>query len=238
MSEVWLPVVGYEGLYEVSNQGRVRSLDRVVTKSNSRQQVVFGRILKPKQHNGYRHVDLSANGKVRRFRIHQLVCPAFNGGPPNSEERQEIRHLNGIKLDNTPENLCWGSSSENKFDSVRHGVHYPTREEFCKYGHSFDAENTKITILEDGRQRRTCLKCRYRRHREWKDKIRSPNYQRRDEICKRGHKRTRENTLVSNGRRRCRDCSREYLLEYRRAKANGEQYQRQVPKRYGAVNVA
>lgn len=231
-----MPVVDYEGLYEVSSKGRVRSLGRVVQRSDGRSQRINARLMKLKEHKGYYYVDLSSGGIVRRFGVHQLVCTVFNGLPPSFIRKPETRHFNGNKIDNAPTNLLWGSSSDNKFDSVRQGVHFPARETECKYGHTYSESNILLKVKSDGGHERVCLPCRTRRSREWKDKIRNPNYQHRDKICKRGHRRTIENTLISNGRRRCRDCRREYLREYRKAKINGTRYSRSVPQRYGAVD--
>lgn len=114
-SEVWKPVRGYEGLYEVSNTGRVRALF-----SNSNFQKV-GRILKPWiTRNGYCQIHLMRPGQKPKGKcIHTLMLEAFVGPAP---EKCEARHLNGVRHDNRCENLAWGTHKENSEDSRRHGT--------------------------------------------------------------------------------------------------------------------
>jgi hypothetical protein len=126
--EEWRPVVGWEGLYEVSDQGRVRSLDRVVTKSNGVFMTVRGRMLRPSfDRDGYAMVGLSdVTGKrkgcvppSRSYTVHRLVCIAFHGLPP---EKTETCHVSGVKADNRASNLHWGSKSKNNNDKIAHGT--------------------------------------------------------------------------------------------------------------------
>lgn len=131
MSERWLPVVGYEGLYEVSDMGRVRSLDRAIvvmmpggwkTASGSTIRHYRGRVLR--QHvgsDGHPTVNLSRDGEQPTRQVHVLMLEAFAGPRPPG---QEARHLNDIKTDNRwPENLCWGTRKENFADRVLNGIH-------------------------------------------------------------------------------------------------------------------
>lgn len=114
MTEEWRPVVGFEGLYEVSDQGRVRSAPRPKTR---------GGLLRPGGHrSGHLHVVLSRAGRVCTRQVHRLVLEAFTGPCP---EGQECRHLNGDPADNRHVNLCWGTRSENVQDMIRHGTHNP-----------------------------------------------------------------------------------------------------------------
>jgi hypothetical protein len=116
--ERWLPVVGYEGLYEVTNRGRVRSLDRnVTTRAGVRR--YKGRALRSTLVNGYPWVTLSLVGKLTARPVHQLVMEAFVGPRP---EGQEVRHLNDIKTDcRWPENLAYGTKKENFADRLVNG---------------------------------------------------------------------------------------------------------------------
>lgn len=104
-AEEWRDIPGYEGLYQVSNLGRVRSVDHVVTRT------VKGRILRPRlRKNGYLVVTLSGGGPKD---VHRLVALAFHGrGRPG----EQVRHLNGNRTDPRAENLAWGSQSENERD--------------------------------------------------------------------------------------------------------------------------
>jgi NUMOD4 motif/HNH endonuclease len=118
MSEVWKDVPGFEGLYQVSNIGRVKSLARVVPHPGG-DLTIKARYLRPGTNDRYPYVFLSIYGKPRRFRIHTLVLTAFAGPAP---EGHECRHLNDNSADNRwPENLVWGTSAQNKADMIANG---------------------------------------------------------------------------------------------------------------------
>ena len=111
MTEIWLPIEGYENLYEVSNLGRVRRLESVVTGKNGVTRKVSGKILKPRtQQNGYLTVELYKNGIRRHFLLHRLVATAFL---PRSDKKFQVNHLDENKLNNTVENLEWCTAKEN-----------------------------------------------------------------------------------------------------------------------------
>jgi hypothetical protein len=119
MQENWRPVVDYEDLYEVSDQGRVRSFDRVTVFSDGRKRTFRGRMLTPGHSQGYPRVNLYAADKSVRPRvIHQLVTEAFIGPCPDG---QEVRHYDGDKKNCTLGNLIYGTRSDNYFDKYRHG---------------------------------------------------------------------------------------------------------------------
>lgn len=113
--ERWLPVVGYVGMYEVSNLGRVRSIPRVDTNGRSRK----GRVLL--QHivgEDYPGVSLSRGGKVKKVYVHTLMLEAFVGPRPPGAAGL---HWNDVPNDNRLENLRWGTYGENYADAVRNG---------------------------------------------------------------------------------------------------------------------
>ena len=111
MLELWKPVQRYEGLYEVSNMGNVRSLDRTVPHKRLGEQKRRGKMLSPRLDSyGYPQVILSRNGCVQLFCVHRLVGEAFLSNP---EDKPCINHLNGIKADNRAENLEFCTYSEN-----------------------------------------------------------------------------------------------------------------------------
>ena len=111
MTEIWRPIEGYENLYEVSNLGRVRSLERTVIRKNGVKRKVSEKILKPgTQQNGYLMVTLHKNGVRRSFYLHRLVLTAFN---PNSDKKLQVNHLSEDKTDNSVENLEWCTAKEN-----------------------------------------------------------------------------------------------------------------------------
>jgi hypothetical protein len=151
----WLPVDG-ASFYQVSSDGRIRSIDRMVYNRGinaSYQQA--GRELKLQIHrNGY------LGGRYHRddrgmatFQVHRLVCAAFHGPMPSP--RHEVRHLNGNPQDNRAENLAWGTGSDNSFDQVRHGTHANASKTRCLRDHPLSGDNV---IYEYGRRR--CLACR------------------------------------------------------------------------------
>ena len=110
MTEIWLPIEGYENLYEVSNLGRVRRLESVVTSKAGVKQKFPGKILKPRANKGYLMVQLCKNGIIRDFLIHRLVAAAFI---PNPDKKFQVNHLSEDKLNNSVENLAWCSAKEN-----------------------------------------------------------------------------------------------------------------------------
>jgi hypothetical protein len=124
MQEIWKPVVGYAAFYEVSDQGRVRSLDRT-TRTHYKSGLVSrhfyaGRNLKPGlSSNGYRTVSLNRRGKRASFCVQYLVLAAFVGPRKKAEV---IRHLDGVRENNQLSNLAWGTAKENAADALRHGT--------------------------------------------------------------------------------------------------------------------
>lgn len=148
--EQWHPVLGYEGKYEVSDHGRVRSLP-----GGKRQ----GKILTPiKQHHGHVMVSLY-DGFLKQKFIHELVLESFDQPRP---EGLFCRHLNGDPTDNRVENLKWGTALENARDMVRHGTCWQTQKTHCPSGHEYNSENTRYY----GR-RRYCIPCNIARSRAW-----------------------------------------------------------------------
>jgi hypothetical protein len=111
--EIWKPANGYEGYYEVSSMGRVRSVDRTTPHPRNKTMVLArkGRILKYEfDKYGYPVVTLSKDSKTKTFKIHRLVAMAFVDNPNNLSE---IDHINAKKYDNRPENLRWCTTQQN-----------------------------------------------------------------------------------------------------------------------------
>lgn len=112
--ETWKSIKGYEGLYEVSNLGRVRSLDRMVMMVNKGvlcKSLRHGRILNPcLVGDGYCNVNLFKNGKGKHHLVHRLVATAFI---PNPENLPEINHKDENKTNNVVSNIEWCSSQYN-----------------------------------------------------------------------------------------------------------------------------
>ena len=121
MIENWKPVIGYENLYEVSDLGNVRSLDRFVPKEKNARK---GKLLKPRtdvKGAGYRYINLSKNGKSKKINVHVLVLEAFVCLRPSPE--MHARHLDGKRNNPVLSNLAWGTQSENAKDKIQHGTH-------------------------------------------------------------------------------------------------------------------
>lgn len=118
MQEVWKPIVGYEGLYDVSNLGRVRSHDRVVRGSGRNKNGTVtrkGRVLKPVMNKatGYYHVVLSnRNSELHGFSIHRLVAFAFCEMPAGLENPC-VNHKDEVKTNNCADNLEWCTHAYN-----------------------------------------------------------------------------------------------------------------------------
>lgn len=139
--EVWVPLPGWP-IYEVSSLGRIRSIDRISFEKGGRtcRRRGYIRKLYTNPVNGYLVVSIGNNGKWSTRAVHVLVALAFHGPKPSANS--VVRHLNGDKYDNRPENLAWGTMSDNNFDLVVHGTHFNTKKTHCKYGHPFNEENT------------------------------------------------------------------------------------------------
>lgn len=162
-AERWLPVCGYEGLYEASDQGRVRSLDRTIIAQGARgphKRTYKGKILRPgvTRSTGYLSVILYKGNKGESRPIHVLVATAFLG----PGDGLHVLHCDGSRDNNRLENLRWGTRSDNLRDAVRHGTHPQTKKTHCPHGHEYTPENTLITPTRKGGTypARRCLTCK------------------------------------------------------------------------------
>ena len=154
--EQWRPVRGYEGIYEVSSHGRVRSVDRVVTRSDGQVRRFKGKVRSTPllQQTGYPFVNLCIQGKCQVRTVHSLVAEAFIGPRP---EGAEVCHNDGNPANNRVDNLRYGTSSDNALDKVRHGTHHNTAKTHCPLGHELFVENIPPSHAKLGH--RKCLAC-------------------------------------------------------------------------------
>lgn len=157
MTENWRPVVGYEGSYEVSDAGRVRSVERRIVQRNGHPLTVRPRVLRQYDagtgRTGHRRVRLLQAGKGRSLWVHRLVLLAFVGPPPGGTE---ACHNDGDPTNNRLENLRWDTRRENALDIVRAGEHHEASKTHCKHGHEFTPENTRYVGPRKWRHCRTC----------------------------------------------------------------------------------
>jgi hypothetical protein len=123
MEEIWKSVNGYDGFYEVSNQGRVRSVNRVIIQPLKGVNTAFkykSSILKGiTDSGGYPLVGLSINRKHKSIRIHRLVAVAFL---PNPENKKTVNHIDGNKQNNNDWNLEWATQLENNQHAINTGI--------------------------------------------------------------------------------------------------------------------
>ncbi|WP_373695084.1 NUMOD4 motif-containing HNH endonuclease [Actinomycetospora aeridis] len=154
-TELWLPIAGYEGDYEISDQGRVRRVAKVYVDGMGRTQVRHGRLLRTRDPGGsYARVNLGMPQRTRL--VHRLVCEAFHGAPPDSGT--VVRHLDGDPTNNQASNVRWGTALENADDTRLHGRHSPGRSVRCRRGHLLRPPNLRDYEFQRGRRR--CLSCR------------------------------------------------------------------------------
>jgi hypothetical protein len=122
--EIWKKIVGYEQSYEISNKGNIRSVTRLVERSSPtgvktfytyNSKPLYAALTK----KGYLRVGLYKNSIKNNHQIHRLVAINFIDNPENKEQ---VNHINGIKTDNSMENLEWVSNYENFRHSVKMGL--------------------------------------------------------------------------------------------------------------------
>ena len=158
----WLPVRGFEGRYEVSDDGRVKVLAAPGRgRPNHDRELKLGMTT-----TGYVQVLLYPGGG-RPFisrRIHQLVLEHFVSDRPHGDVVG--RHLDDNPLNNHYTNLAWGSQSDNTFDQVRNGTHNHASKTHCKWGHPLSGPNLRVTPKQ--RVCRACLDRRRAEHAERK----------------------------------------------------------------------
>ena len=134
--EVWKDIEGYEGHYQVSNLGRVKSLDRVVehAKGKITKRTLKGSILKTKLVYGYEYVSLSKDNKLKSYRVHRLVAKAFI---PNPNNYPAVNHKDEDRSNNNVSNLEWCTY---KYNNEYSG----TREK------AVNANKKKVRCIETG----------------------------------------------------------------------------------------
>ena len=132
MQEQWKDVNGYEGYYQISSMGRVRSLDREVSQWNESAKKVTTRLQKSiymspfEDKDGYLKVQLTKEGVRNKFFVHRLVALNFI---PNPENKPEVNHKEGNKKDNRAELLEWNTTSENQRHAIANKLYVTAKGE-------------------------------------------------------------------------------------------------------------
>jgi hypothetical protein len=154
--ETWKPIPGYIGLYEVSDLGRVRAVERIIIQNN--QHGTYARTLREHivaqlpSSKGYLRVHLSRNGVTKKHLVHHLVLEAHIGPRPSG---MQACHRDDDKDNNELWNLKWASPEENIADRFRNGGYKFARRTHCKRNHELRGSN--VYVARDGH--RTCMAC-------------------------------------------------------------------------------
>lgn len=207
--ELWLPVWGYEGLYEVSSLGRVRSIDREVEHPTVGIVHRKGKVLaqNPLNKDGYLGVGLSRGGTKKKRAVHLLVLESFVGPRPKGKQ---ACHNDGNNTNNRAENLRWDTPKENVADIKRHGRNYWLNRSACANGHPYTEDTVSYEPARPSI--RVCRVCRREKDRRkyWETKDeKHPNTLNRDKThCASGHEYIPENTSLGRGgkKRICKAC--------------------------------
>lgn len=152
----WVPVLGMEGKYEVSDTGLVRSVDRVIERVKFGSYFRKGRVLIPMSNgNNYLYVGL---GNLKKSAVHRVVLSSFCG---YTEGKPEVNHIDGDKSNNSLSNLEWVSRSENNIHAYRTGLHVPYDMSGTgnpRYTHGI---RTKVWMDKDCPQCRNTFKAKF-----------------------------------------------------------------------------
>lgn len=166
-TERWLPLEGFEGRYEVSDTGLIRSLDHVVARRNGNLLPIKGRVLRSDSRKyGHQYVVIKDGGKNIHVYVHRAVLQAFVGPCPDG---MECRHLDGNPRNNYLENLAWGTPVENRADVIRHGNDHQRNKTHCPWGHEYGDVYVRPG---SGRRERICKECAKKYKQAWKQRRR------------------------------------------------------------------
>lgn len=158
IEEIWKDVTGYEGIYKISNHGRIKSINGILKQSICK---------------GYYKVNLCKDGNIKEGKIHRLVCLAFI---PNPGNKPQVNHKNGVKTDNNVENLEWSTAKENVIHAWKNNLcrapspwkgvkgkynHFSKPIiQMDKYGHFINEyDSATIASIETGIARQHISKC-------------------------------------------------------------------------------
>lgn len=159
----WLPILDFEGWYESSDLGRVRSLDRWIAARGGGLRFLSGRVLTQSWNGRYYVVGLHRGGVRHTRLVHLLVAQAHLGPPMDG---QEVLHGAGGARDNQVSNLSYGTHSGNMLDMRRDGTHHHLNKDHCPLEHLYAESNLVAAALKRGE--RNCLACSRARSHIWR----------------------------------------------------------------------
>ena len=153
--EIWRDITGYEGYYQVSSEGRVKSLARTCNTKGGSKRTIKERILKPAFNGrGYLFVNLYAGGKPKMHKVHRLVCQSFHDNP---DSKPDVNHINENKTDNRACNLEWSTRKENLNHGTRNeraanGIAKALSKQVGQYTLDGELVKTWVSTMEAERQ--------------------------------------------------------------------------------------
>lgn len=120
--EIWKDIEGFEGLYQISNMGRVKSLPRQIASRYIPKERILSTIISTQ---GYPYANFCRDGIVKRMKLHRLVAKAFI---PNPDNKPDINHIDAVRHNNEASNLEWCTKSENGLHAYRMGLNKGSRK--------------------------------------------------------------------------------------------------------------
>ena len=152
--EQWKTIPGWEGFYEASDMGRIRSVDRIVQRKGWDMKL-RGKVLKPApDHYGHLYVNLNRGGTPTRGSVHRLVMLTFVGPCPAG---MEVCHQNGTPEDDRLTNLRYDTHANNMLDKNEHGTNPQRNRTHCPRGHILASPN--LATWHEKRGIMVCLAC-------------------------------------------------------------------------------
>lgn len=144
VEEEWRDIEGYVGIYQVSNLGRIRGIDRTVKTKRGKEVFVKGVVISHQsKNNGYLFVELNKNGRGKNYPIHRIVAKAFI---PNPENKPYVNHIDYDRTNAKAYNLEWCTPKENVHHS-RHRMYNPVTGKYGgEHPHSIDTEVFEVCI--------------------------------------------------------------------------------------------
>lgn len=159
--EEWRDIADWEGRYQVSNYGHVRSMPRYIQQRNRWDQIILrsyeGRLIVPEiTERGYRRIKLHRLGQTCRTSAHRLVAQTYIGPAPDA--RSQACHNDGNPANNWVGNIRWDSPAGNIADRVAHGRDFNANKTHCPRKHDLRPPNLKVRLFEETGHR-SCLAC-------------------------------------------------------------------------------